>query len=394
MVRRRYAARHKMALLTRVARIQVLEGITLRNAALRLGVSVSLLSRWRSVMDNTVVPLSHSMTKKSLHEGPLSQFAEIEDALLMFIFELREQGMAVSTLMIVIKASMLSDVFAGKTFIAKSAAVRRFVKAHSLVYRMGTHESQRPPGEVAEEATGYMTIVRQLVTGPHRHLRWIMNMDQTPVYFSMGPKRTLESKGTKTIHVRTSTSDTKRATVAVTICADGTVLPSVQVFKGAPNGRIAKTEFSTFPPNHQYHCQAAAWMDETVMIAWVDGPLAEHVAQAPEDVIPILILDSYRCHMMASVVQRIQDLGVEVIHIPGGCTSLCQPVDVGFNKPFKDRVRRLWTEWMVSEGIVDGATKSPSRLLVAGWVDTVMAMMSAETTIIRNAWMKTGYEWF
>ena len=87
-------------------------------------------------------------------------------------------------------------------------------------------------------------------------------------------------------------------------------------------------------------------------------------------------------------------MGVEVIHIPGGCTSLCQPVDVGFNKPFKDRVRRLWTEWMVSEGVVDGATKAPSRLLVAGWVDTVMAMMSAETTIIKNAWMKTGYEWF
>ena len=42
--------------------------------------------------------------------------------------------------------------------------------------------------------------------------------------------------------------------------------------------------------------------------------------------------------MMGSVVQRIQELGVEVQHIPGGCTSLCQPVNVGFNKPFKDRI--------------------------------------------------------
>lgn len=33
----------------------------------------------------------------------------------MFIFELREQGMAVSNLMIVVKASMLCGEFAGKT---------------------------------------------------------------------------------------------------------------------------------------------------------------------------------------------------------------------------------------------------------------------------------------
>ena len=32
----------------------------------------------------------------------------------------------------------------------------------------------------------------------------------------------------------------------------------------------------------------------------------------------------------------VQELGVKVKHVPGGCTSLCQPVDVGFHKPFKD----------------------------------------------------------
>ena len=130
------------------------------------------------------------------------------------------------------------------------------------------------------------------------------------------------------------------------------------------------------------------------MISKVDGPLKAHVEQAPADIIPLLVLDSYRCHMMSSVVHRIQAMGVEVVHIPGGCTSLCQPVDVGFNKPFKDRVRQLWTEWMVTEGLVDGTTKAPTRLDVAGWVDTVMAQMSNEPTIVKNAWMKTGYEWF
>jgi hypothetical protein len=32
---------------------------------------------------------------------------------------------------------------------------------------------------------------------------------------------------------------------------------------------------------------------------------------------------------------KIQELGVEVERIPGRFTGLCQPVDVGVNKPFK-----------------------------------------------------------
>jgi hypothetical protein len=105
---------------------------------------------------------------------------------------------------------------------------------------MGTHESQHKPEEVQEEAADYMRLIRPFLVGNHRDLRFILNMDQTPVYFSMNSKSTLEIIGKKTIHIRTSTNDTKRTTVAVTIAGDGTVLPSVVVFKGKANGRIAK----------------------------------------------------------------------------------------------------------------------------------------------------------
>jgi hypothetical protein len=79
-------------------------------------------------------------------------------------------------------------------------------------------------------------------------------------------------------------------------------------------------------------------MDKEVMIVWVNKVLALYVATAPDHVNPILILDMYQCHMMTSVVQMIQELGVEVQHIPGGRTTFCQPVDVSFNKPFKARL--------------------------------------------------------
>jgi hypothetical protein len=193
--------------------------------------------------------------------------------------------------------------------------------------------------------------------------------------------------GVKTVHIRTLTNDTKRATVAVRIAADGTVLPSTIVFKVKLDGRIERTEFGTYPTTHHYHCQDSAWMDERIMLAWVDKVLKPYVDNAPEHIIPILILDSYRCHMMASIVTKIQELGIEVKHISGGCTSLCQPVDVGFNKPFNDRVRRQWVSWMIAEGVIHGSD-------VATWVNQVMAEMKSAVGIVRNAWLKTGYKWF
>ena len=58
---------------------------------------------------------------------------------------------------------------------------------------------------------------------------------------------------------------------------------------------------------------------------------------------------------MGSVVNRIQEMGINMIHIPVGCMYLCQPVDVGINKPLKAAMRAKWEEWMAAGGgIVDG----------------------------------------
>jgi len=56
----------------------------------------------------------------------------------------------------------------------------------------------------------------------------------------MHPRKTLHRKGNKTIHIQSSTDDTKRATVAVSITVSGKKLPLMVVFKGTKSGCIAK----------------------------------------------------------------------------------------------------------------------------------------------------------
>ncbi len=49
---------------------------------------------------------------------------------------------------------------------------------------------------------------------------------------------------------------------------------------------------------------------------------------------------------------------------------------------------------MIAEGVIHGTTSPPTRCKVATWVDRAMAEMKSTAGIIRNAWFKTGYEWF
>ena len=78
-------------------------------------------------------------------------------------------------------------------------------------------------------------------------------------------------------------------------------------------------------------------MGKAMMHKWIDLVSIPWRQTRDHDVVPLLILDAYHVHMMGSIVNRIQLLGIEVQHIPAGCTYLCQPVDMGINRPIKKR---------------------------------------------------------
>ena len=141
------------------------------------------------------------------------------------IFELREQRVTVSTFLIVVKASSLSQAFNMKSSTAQCRTVKCIVHAHWFFYQMDTHKSRGKLGEVEGEKKDYLHFILPFLIGNHRDLHFILNMDQTLVYFSMNAKQTLKLVGTKTIHIRTLTNNTKHATVAVMIAGDGAVLP-------------------------------------------------------------------------------------------------------------------------------------------------------------------------
>ena len=164
---------------------------------------------------------------------------------------------------------------------------------------MGTHESQHSPNEMAADVQDLITTMTcPKLAQPCRDAAFIINMDQTPVPFTYNSKKTLELIERKTVHVRKSANGTKKATFAMPVTASGKVLTPLVVFKGKPGGRIAQREFATYPNELIHACQENAWMNEKVMLMSVDTILKPYVMTGPDGVVPIVFLDSYRCHMM------------------------------------------------------------------------------------------------
>ncbi len=375
-VRKRYAIHQKLQLLEECNRIQRVENLSLRSAAATMGISHTVLVRWYKAHPRLVDSLGK---KKAICEGPVGQLDCIREDLLQWIFAQRKQGIAVTITHVMYKASSLlwqqqENAFKDKGFTARLLAVTRFLAKNDFVCRTKMDKATRSPVDVYEEATAFMARSRPSLCGPHRDPRWIWNMDQMPVYFSYHRSKMLAKHRIKTVHVRKSMSDTRQATcVLMCMAADNFLCPMI-IYKGKAAGDIAKRELKHHDPTLVYACQGAAWMDEVCMLWWADEILKLYLKYnlPPPGIVPIILLDAYQCHMMASVTNKIAKLGIKIIHIPGGCTGLCQPLDVGINKPFKARVRALWEEWMIKEIDHTGMVYVPTRKDISSWVAQVV----------------------
>jgi hypothetical protein len=400
MPRKSYSSKQKVAMVRTMEERKRNDPSTTMSAIARdLGVAASQLRIWHGKLElhqNKLMrnPGSHyNPHARSLHAGRKTCLHDIEELLLRFIFEKREQGIAVDIKMVVNIAKVLDAAFRCKSERAQYQVVRRFVAAHGLVYRVCTHVSQKSATLMKQEASEWMRMITPLLHGDNRDPRYILNMDQTPIFFSMTSKTTLEPVGSTSVNVRVSKNASMRVTVAVTVTSSGHTLPPMIVFKGAPGGRIER-ELTTYVDGAIYAVQRKAWMDETVMNHWIDTVLLPYCDGRPVGIEPILFLDSYRCHMMGTIVHKLQHHGIQVEHIPAGCTSICQPVDVGIAKPLKDRVRRRHSTWMIQQcdGAVPEIFSPPSRSHLASWV--VAALQDMPRNIVVNSWRHGEYSYF
>ncbi len=89
------------------------------------------------------------------------------------------------------------------------------------------------------------------------------------------------------------------------ICGDKHKINPFLVFKGNPCGRI-EHDFTSFQADYHYGVQEKAWVDERLVYYWINNVLGPNIETPSCGIIPIVILNSYKVHLMCSVVNRLR----------------------------------------------------------------------------------------
>lgn len=79
------------------------------------------------------------------------------------------------------------------------------------------------------------------------------------------------------------------------------------------------------------------WMTSEKMQEWLSRVWGPNV----DDVRRLLVLDQAPIHKTQAAKNAFEECDTDVLYVPAGCTSMLQPADVYWNKPFKSALRRL-----------------------------------------------------
>ena len=105
----------------------------------------------------------------------------------------------------------------------------------------------------------------------------------------------------------------------------------------------------------------------------------------------LLVWDSFSAHLTDTVKQQLRENKTATAVIPGGLTSLVQPLDVCLNKPFKDRLWEKWMTWMMSGEKTftpGGQLRAASLVTVCQWVKESWQELSKE--MVEHSFKKCG----
>lgn len=319
-------------------------------------------------------------TKRACRGLP-AKYPDLEKELVEWVTDQRCRGYIVTMLHIQLEALRRKR---DPGFKASLNWVHRFMKRNGLSLRQKTKIAQKLPSELADKVISFHSYVLKQRKLHDFELSQIGNMDETPLCFDMLGRRTIEPKGSRTVQIRTTGHEKTHFTTVLTCMADGTKLKPMVIFKR----KTAPKE--KFPAGVVIHVHPKGWMDEEGIVLWLNqvwnsrpGALLKKKS--------LLVWDQFRAHMTNKVKGKCASINTTQAVIPGGLTSILQPLDVVLNKPFKDRMRQKWMAWMASgqqEQTKSGNFKRPSLSLVSTWVKE--AWDDIPSQMVAKAFLKTG----
>jgi hypothetical protein len=321
-----------------------------------------------------------------------------EDAIAGWIVQLRNEGVPVSAIMIQQQALEFAKTMEPTVvFHASHTWLGRFLGRHAMAMRMRTRQGQERPADGLAQREEFAREVYELMRA--EDIRRVYNADQTACFFEYLPRTTVDAKGSKTVWVRSAGKEKTRATVMLLGDSEGNIYDPFIVFKipAAKNhvqqaanvegrqGFGLRNWKSTESLESAYDCKIFAnpsgWWNSRLSVDFLEYQFG---ARANMDEKVLLLWDAFSGHHTDEVIEKAASLNIILKCVPPKYTWACQPADISWNKPLKDRLRRAWIDALVQQlrhrdTDVPFKLVAPDRNRMVNWICTSLRAISAAT---------------
>uniref|UniRef100_A0A8C5P864 HTH CENPB-type domain-containing protein n=1 Tax=Leptobrachium leishanense TaxID=445787 RepID=A0A8C5P864_9ANUR len=330
-------------------------------------------------------------TKKA-RRGAKTSYGALEAELHTWVMKCRQNGYCVTGMGIRLRALHMAKDDKLKApgienFVASAGWCTRFMNRFGLCLRQRTKISQKLPKDLDEKVMSFHSFIIKQRRIHNYDLGDIGNMDETPMTFDLPSNKTVYLYSYSVLKKWYRCIPKKNHfTVVLSCLANGTKLRPVIIFKRKTLPKKVK-----FPPRITVRTHDKGWMDEDGTKKWIEEIWNGQPGAALKKKPSLLVWDMFRAHTSDDIKQLAKSSQVTLAVIPGGLTSVLQPLDVCLNKPFKARVRKMWHEWM-SSGQAQltkvGNLKKPEIELIAKWVRDAWEEIPEE--MVQRAFKKCG----
>lgn len=193
----------------------------------------------------------------------------------------------------------------------------------------------------------------------------LFNMDESGLQLNNKPSKVVAAKGSRDVHVITSSEKGETVTVVACCNAEGNFLPPYCIFKGT----YKKPEFEdNMPPGSKVvMCPKSAYMNSGLFYDWVKF---HFLPRKPPGKV-VIILDGHTSHLNdTDTLEFALSNNIELLCLPSHCTHYLQPLDRAFFRSLKLYFNQATNQWMKTKDRIIISRLSFGALLNEAWIQS------------------------
>jgi len=285
----------------------------------------------------------------------------------------------------------------GSQFRCSESFVRNYLRTLGWSERCATRAAQKLPTNYEQILSNAFLCQASVIRDHAIPAQLRVNTDQTQTHYQMGGKRTWNKKGEK--QIATMGMDEKRAfTLVPSISASGELLPMQTIFfgqtisscpsKGARGYSEAENLGFKFEPSRSH----TYWSTQATMQLLVNNIIAPYFDRQKEKLgLPstqcsLWMIDCWSVHKSDEFLSWMKDAhpNIIILFVPGNCTGVWQPLDVGIQRVLKQSMKRSAHKDIVEETMAHLDSGTPANTFK---LDTTLGTLrDRSVTWILNAY--------